>query len=59
MLLRGESIRGDYDVLAFDGVDRLEYTNPAALAPYMGRAGHISIEANGQAKINVELIHVQ
>ncbi len=47
---------GDYTVLAFDSVAGIEYTNPAVLAAYSGNATHVSVAANGQSRISVNLI---
>jgi hypothetical protein len=50
---------GDYDVLAFDHADRLEYTNPEILNAYLGKATHVTLLANGKSQITVDLIHVE
>ena len=46
---------GDYFLLAFDGVDRLEYENPEALNQYLSRAQHISLQPHGIANVNLTL----
>ena len=50
---------GDYDVLAFDHAERLEYTNPEILNVYLGKAAHVTLLANGKSQITVDLIHVE
>jgi len=49
---------GDYAVLALDRVDQLEYANPAALQPYLAQASHVTLTANGNAEIALNLVHV-
>ena len=50
---------GDYEVMAFDRIDRLEYANPEVLNAYLGQASHVTLLPNGQAAITVNLIHLQ
>jgi hypothetical protein len=46
---------GDYLLLAFDGMDRLEYENPEVLNPYLSKAEHISLQPHGIANVNLSL----
>jgi len=46
---------GDYLLLAFDGLDRLEYENPEVLNPYLSKAQHISLQPHGIANVNLSL----
>jgi hypothetical protein len=50
---------GDYDVLAFDRVDGIEYQNREALAAYLSHAAHVTLAAAQQSKVTVDLIHTQ
>jgi hypothetical protein len=56
---------GDYSVLAFDQLavdqtDRIEYTNPEALAPYMNKASHLTLAPNQRADLSgLDLIRVE
>ena len=44
---------GDYVMLAFDGVDQLEYQNPEVLSPYLSSAVRISLQPHGTASVNL------
>jgi hypothetical protein len=46
---------GDYLLLAFDAVDRLEYENPEVLNPYLSKAERISLQPHGIANVNFGL----
>jgi hypothetical protein len=46
---------GDYLLLAFDQVDRLEYENPEVLNQYLSKAQHISLQPHGIANVNLSL----
>jgi hypothetical protein len=46
---------GDYLLLAFDGMDRLEYENPEVLNPYLSKAEHIRLQPHGIANVNFNL----
>jgi hypothetical protein len=48
---------GDYDVLAFDRVDGIEYQNREALNSYLSHAAHVTLAAEQQSKVTVDLIH--
>jgi protocatechuate 3,4-dioxygenase beta subunit len=48
---------GDYLVYAFDQVEGLEYGNADALAPYASQAAHVTVAANQQGQVKVDMIH--
>jgi hypothetical protein len=48
---------GDYDALAFDRVDGLEYTNPDVMELYSSRATQVTITPNHNTEITLEMIH--
>jgi hypothetical protein len=50
---------GDYDVLAFDRVDGIEYQNREALSSYLSHAAHVTLAAEQQSKVTVDLIHTR
>jgi len=47
---------GDYLVLAVDSVDGLDYANREALTPYLGKAATVTVSANQNASVAVDLI---
>lgn len=47
---------GDYAVLAFDGINDLEYANPEVLSPFLANAVHVSVVANGESHVTVNRI---
>jgi hypothetical protein len=47
---------GDYKLLAFDTVEGVEFRNPEALAPYLSKATHITLQPNEQTTILLERI---
>ncbi len=49
---------GQYTVLAFDRTDQLEYANPDVMRRYLPRAAHATLDANGSATVNVDVIRV-
>ena len=49
---------GDYDVLALDRMDGVEYANPESLKAYLVQASHVTLLSSGKASVNLELIHV-
>ncbi len=49
---------GEYLVFAFDRIDGLEYTNPDALSAYASQAGHVTLSANQQGQVSLDLIQV-
>jgi hypothetical protein len=51
-------VPGDYSVFALDRGADLEYTNPDALSPYMGKAAHVTLPPSGSVSLPpLELIH--
>jgi len=48
---------GAYEILAFDHLDLVEYRNPEVLGPYLAHGAHVTLSAEQQAKVNVDLIH--
>jgi Carboxypeptidase regulatory-like domain len=49
---------GDYLIFAFDRIDGLEYTNPDALSSYASQAAHVTLSANQQGQVLLDLIRV-
>jgi hypothetical protein len=47
---------GDYTVVAFDRVVGIEYANPEVLSSYLGNATHVSVAANSDSRVTVNLI---
>lgn len=47
---------GDYLVLAFDRLDGIEYTNPEVFSSYLTNATHVSVAANAESRVSVNLI---
>lgn len=47
---------GDYLVLAFDRLDGIEYANPEVLSSYLSNATHVSVAANSESRVSVNLI---
>jgi hypothetical protein len=54
----GQLAPGNYKILAVDRPDDFEYGNPDVLRKYLSKAREISLVANQQAKIELELVHV-
>jgi hypothetical protein len=50
---------GSYDILAFDRLDGLEYRNREVLNAYLSRAAHVTLSADEQAKVTVDLIQTK
>ena len=46
---------GDYELLAFDQTDPLEYENPEVLNPYLSKAVHVSVGPRETAKVDLHL----
>lgn len=46
---------GDYEVLALQDPENLEYRNPAAMQDYLGRATSVTLSPSGQSAISLEL----
>jgi len=49
---------GTYKILAVDRADDFEYGNPEVLQKYASKAREISLVANQQAKIELEVVHI-
>jgi len=47
---------GEYDVLALDDVEDLEYTNPEVIRQYLAKAQHIVLQPNQQEQVNLERV---
>jgi hypothetical protein len=47
---------GDFEVFAFEDLEEVEYMNPEVLGQYASQAAHVTIPANGQASVTVNLI---
>jgi len=58
MFEMGQLAPGNYKILAVDRADDFEYGNPEVLRKYLSKAREISLVANQQAKIELELVHV-
>lgn len=56
-LLSAPLAPGEYKVFAFDSIDGLDYTNPEAIAPYASSAAHVTVSANGNTSVTVDLVH--
>jgi Carboxypeptidase regulatory-like domain len=54
----GQLAPGNYKILAVDRADDFEYGNPEVLRKYLSKALEISLVANQQAKIELELVHI-
>ena len=54
----GQLAPGNYKILAVDRADDFEYGSPEVLRKYLSKAREISLIANQQAKIELELVHV-
>jgi hypothetical protein len=54
----GQLAPGNYKILAVDRAEDFEYGNPEVLRKYLGKAREISLVANQQAKIELELVHI-
>lgn len=46
---------GDYLLLAFDGMDHVDYENPEVLNQYLSKAQHISLQPHGITNVNLSL----
>ena len=49
---------GEYNVLAFDNADPLEYKNPEVLSPYLGKAAHVTLGPGQNSSVTLQLIHL-
>ena len=50
---------GNYEILAFDHLDGLEYRNREVLNTYLSHAAHVTLSADEQAKVTVDLIQTR
>ena len=50
---------GSYDILAFDRLDGIEYRNREVLGEYLSHAAHITLSADEQAKVTLDLIRTK
>jgi Carboxypeptidase regulatory-like domain len=50
---------GDYEILALDGADRLEYADPEILNPYLSDAEHVSVRPRATLTVNLGLTSVK
>ena len=50
---------GRYDILAFDRLDGIEYRNREVLAEYLSHAAHVTLSADEQAKVTLDLIRTK
>jgi len=50
---------GDYEILAFDRLDGIEFRNREVLNAYLSQAAHVTLSANQQAKVTVDLIRTR
>jgi hypothetical protein len=49
---------GDYEIVALDRMDGVEYANPDSLKAYLVQASHVALLSNGKSSVTLELIHV-
>jgi hypothetical protein len=49
---------GEYNLLAFDNADLLEYKNPEVLSPYLGKAAHVTLGPGQNSSVTLQLIHL-
>jgi hypothetical protein len=51
---------GEYNVLALDRADGIEYTNPEVLGRYLSNANakHVTLQPNQKTELNLDLIRV-
>ena len=50
---------GRYDILAFDRLDGIEYRNREVLDAYLSHAAHVTLNADEQAKVTLDLIRTK
>jgi hypothetical protein len=50
---------GRYDILAFDRLDGIEYRNREVLEAYLSHAAHVTLSADEQAKVTLDLIRTK
>jgi hypothetical protein len=54
----GQVAPGNYRLLAFDSVDKLEYRNPQVLDDYLSSGTSVAVQGNDQVHAKVELIRL-
>lgn len=47
---------GDYEVVAIEHGEQIEYMNPEVLNPYLSSAEHISVGRNGRSTVNLNAV---
>jgi len=50
---------GDYEIVALDGGDQLEYADPEILNPYLSDAEHVTVRPHATVTVNVGLTSVK
>jgi len=50
---------GEYDVIAVDRGDALEYANPEVMSKYLTRGTHIALQADESRSISLDLVRVE
>jgi len=50
---------GEYDVIALDRGDALEYANPEVMSKYLTRGTHIALQADESRNISLDLVRVE
>jgi Carboxypeptidase regulatory-like domain len=48
---------GNYKIFAFDSLDGLDYGNPEVLSKYSSKAASVTVTANGNSSVIVDVIH--
>lgn len=48
---------GAYKVFAFDSIEGLDYANPEVLSKYASKAASVTVSANGNSSVIVDVIH--
>jgi hypothetical protein len=59
MAMIGNMAPGDYAVAAFDEMPKLDLDDAEKLARMLSKAQKVHVEANGTAKVQLELTHVR
>ena len=49
---------GEYQILAVDNPDELEYANPEAVRRYLSKARDVSLAPNQKGKVELEVIRI-
>lgn len=50
---------GNYEIMAFDRIDGLEYRNREVLNAYLSHAAHVTLSADEQARVTLDLIQTK